>query len=124
MVHVVIFQNTQQLGCVYRLVRDSLDTTHQTPHALISQGGGRYVRREAYDWSTQGQFASELALAIDHQPFFWECRRRQLAIPITAMCGTVNAANPTNTTRMTRVSADTDDHSQAKPSKPITAAAV
>jgi hypothetical protein len=73
MVHVVIFQNTQHLGCVYRLVLDSVDTTHQTPHALISQGAGKYARREAYDWSTQGRFASELASALDHQPFFWEC---------------------------------------------------
>ena len=73
MVHVVIFQNAQHLGCVYRLVLDSVDMTHQTPHALISQGAGKYARREAYDWSTQGRFASELALVLDHQPFFWEC---------------------------------------------------
>gem|GEM_PF-449334 len=73
MIHVVIFQNTQQSGCVYRLVFATADITHQTPHEYITQGGSRYARREAYDWSTQGKFASELALALDHQPFFWEC---------------------------------------------------
>jgi hypothetical protein len=73
MVHVVIFQNTQKSGCVYRLVSDGIDITHQTPHQYVSIDRSKYARREVYDWSTQGKFASELALSLDHQPFFWEC---------------------------------------------------
>ena len=77
MVHVVIFQNTQKSGCVYRLVLNGMDITHQTPHQYVSIDGSKYAQREVYDWSTQGRFASELAFALDQQPFFLECHQER-----------------------------------------------
>ena len=73
MIQIVIFHNAQKTGCVYRIVKAAEDITHQTPHSYFRQGQERYAKREAYDWSTQGNFASELALALNEQPFFWEC---------------------------------------------------
>ena len=74
MIQIVIFENSQQTGCLHRIVLATQDITHQTPHAYVRHQGAKYAKREAYDWSTQGRFASELALALDQQPFFWECQ--------------------------------------------------
>lgn len=61
------------MGCLYRIIKGGEDITHQSPHSYIRYGREKYAKREAYDWSTQGNFASELALALNEQPFFWEC---------------------------------------------------
>lgn len=77
MIHVVISHNSQEMGCLYRIVKGGEDITHQTPHSYVRQGQDKLAKREAYDWSTQGNFASELALALDEQPFFWECHEHR-----------------------------------------------
>jgi hypothetical protein len=72
-IQIVISHNSQQMGCVYRIVKGGEDITHQTPHSYVRLGQDKVAKREPYDWSTQGSFASELALALNEQPFFWEC---------------------------------------------------
>ena len=73
MIQIVISHNSQEMGCLYRIIKGGEDITHQSPHSYVRQGREKYAKREAYDWSTQGNFASELALALNEQPFFWEC---------------------------------------------------
>jgi hypothetical protein len=38
MIQIVISHNSQQTGCVYRIVKGGEDITHQTPHSYVRLG--------------------------------------------------------------------------------------